>query len=52
LDGKKVIFIIIIISIIAGVLTWIFGQKVIEEQELESASSILKELSHYINITS
>lgn len=38
MDGKKVIFIIIILSVIAGALTWIFGQKVIEEQNLSQVT--------------
>jgi len=34
LDGKKLTLIVIGIIIVVGILTWIFGQMVIEEQNL------------------
>jgi len=34
MDGKKVIFFIVVLCIVLAVLTWIFGQKFIDKQNL------------------
>jgi len=35
MDGKKVMLFIIAISIVVAILTWVLGQKVIEEQDFD-----------------
>lgn len=37
MNGKKLIFIVIIFSVIALVATWMYGQKVIDDLDLERA---------------
>lgn len=35
MDGKKVMLFIIVISIVVAIITWVLGQKVIEEQDFD-----------------
>jgi len=45
MDGKKVILFIVTISVIIIILTWIFGQKFIDQQQLdESSVELIKEI--------
>lgn len=37
MNGKKLIAIIIIISLIALILTWIYGQKIINDYDIDRA---------------
>ncbi len=39
MNGKKLIAIVIVISLIALILTWIYGQKIISDFDIDRAMS-------------
>lgn len=54
MNGKKIIAIIVIISVLAAIITWIYGQKMIDDLDLErslnSTTIITNTLLSYIPI--
>ncbi len=47
MSGKKVIIIVIILSVLALIGTWIYGQKVINDLDLERAIDVNSTIEIY-----